>query len=271
MSEQKPQVDLSVRDQSRAIFGVFDNLPEAELRERLSLWCKSKVNSPVERDDFDLYYNTVAPRSVFVKNAPSDACLLDMGAGNGSLSIYKSWPSIARPDIKFYGTSLDPIENEDRYEQISISNFETTPRPFGGVDFDVMVASHFIEHLTDVRSFIKWAASCLKPGGRIYLEWPHEFTKNMPPASFFADNGIPAFTTNFFDDSTHVQTWAMDDVISIAGASNLRPESTGRIVLPYCADQMRDFSRASGDKVLGTFAVWCAVGWAQYLILAKPL
>ncbi|MDR7036505.1 2-polyprenyl-3-methyl-5-hydroxy-6-metoxy-1,4-benzoquinol methylase [Methylobacterium sp. BE186] len=253
------------------IFGPFDHLSDADLREQLTRWCTHKIDPNIQKDEFDAYFHTVSPRSTFVKNAPPDACLLDMGAGEGSLSIYKVWPSVARSDLKFYGTSLDPIRLAANYEQVSISDFETTPRPFNGVEFDAVVASHFIEHLSDPSGFIGWAASCMKPGGRMYLEWPHEFSKRMPSSSFFAEHGIPAFTTNFFDDHTHLQTWTAQDIIDIAGTSGLQPEFAGRIVLPYAAGWMRDQAREASDKISGTFAIWCAVGWAQYVILTKTL
>lgn len=253
------------------LVGSFDRLSDAELRNHLASWCAQAASAPLTEDALDLYYHTISPRSVFVKNLPQDACLLDMGAGEGTLSIYKTWPPISRPDVKFYGTSLDPIAYAANYERVSITNFETTPRPFDSVEFDAIFAAHFIEHLSNPSAFIEWAASSLKPGGRIYLEWPHEFSKRLPPASLFADWGVPAFTTNFFDDKTHIETWGMKDVVDMAGVHGLLPESAGRIVLPYAAEQLRDRSRDTGNKTYGTFAIWCCVGWAQFLILSKKI
>lgn len=194
-----------------------------------------------------------------------------MGAGNGSLSIYKEWPNIARPDLDLYGVSLDPIEKADKYKGVSISNFEKTPRPFPNVQFDAVLAAHFIEHLADPTSFIQWICSQLKPGGRMYFEWPHAISRRMPTRDFFISRGLPVFTTQFMDDTTHVEPWAAETIMDLALAAGLGVETWGRIVLPQIAGLMRDQARERQDIVSGTFAVSAAVGWAQYVVLTKAM
>jgi hypothetical protein len=134
-----------------------------------------------------------------------------------------------------------------------------------------VIAAHFIEHLTDPARFIGWIADKIKPTGRIFLEWPHPFSKRMPTRDFFSERGITAFTTNFMDDSTHIEAWPVETIIKIANTKGLAVESLGRILFPEVAAQLRDKARDQNDIVAGTFSIWAAVGWAQYIVLSKPL
>jgi hypothetical protein len=79
------------------------------------------------------------------------------------------------------------------------------------------------------------------------------------------------FTTQFMDDTTHVEPWAAETIMDLALASGLGVESWGRIVSPQIAGQLRDAARDRQDIVCGTFSVWAAVGWAQYVVMFKPL
>ena len=250
--------------------GPYDHLADAQLLAVLSAWCAAQCPHPIQQQETEIYYHTVSPRSWFFKSCADGASVLDMGAGNGALSVYKEWPPLVRPDIDLYGVSLEPIDRAATYKAVSISNFETNPRPFPLVHFDAVIAAHFIEHLADPTSFVRWVVSQLKPGGGMYLEWPHPFARRMPGREFFIDRGLPVFTTQFMDDDTHVEPWPAETILDLALASGLHVETWGRIILPRLANQLRDIARRDQDMVAGTFAVWAAVGWAQYVVLFKP-
>lgn len=250
--------------------GPIDHLDDAGLLAWLDRWSRAHCGSPVDEQILTPYLQTVIPRSVFVKSCVENATLLDMGAGDGSLSVYKTWPEIQRPDIKLYGTSLAPVERASAYADIRLGNFEAMAHPFEGVRFDAVVAAHFIEHLHDPASFLAWISANTAPGGRLYIEWPHPFSRRMPSYPFFEARSLPSFTTHFMDDVTHVEAWPMEKIVAAAADNGLAVETAGRIVLPHLAAQMRDFARAQAEIVYGTMSIWFAVGWAQYVVLVKP-
>lgn len=253
----------------RDFTGPFDGLDDRKLHDHLSCWCAEKSDVSISKQLIEEYYNTISPRSIFFKSCRHRSTLLDVGAGNGALSIYKEWPNIARKDIELYGISLEPIERASAYKEVAISNFETGPLPFGEIKFDTVIACHFIEHLNDPMKFITWVSSTVRPGARVYLEWPHPFSMRMMQRSFFNERGIPAFTTNFMDDYTHVEAWSIEQIIHMCLDNGLVSEAAGRIVLPEIAALLRDIARNEHNIVAGTFAVWATVGWAQYLVLSK--
>lgn len=65
-----------------------DQLDDGDLRCYLSSWCEDRCSLKLSDQDLDGYYNTISPRSIFLKTSPFKASIIDMGAGNGALSIY---------------------------------------------------------------------------------------------------------------------------------------------------------------------------------------
>ena len=44
-------------------------------------------------------YNRLHPRTAFLKMLPPNAVVADIGAGDGSLSVFRQWPAPARGDL----------------------------------------------------------------------------------------------------------------------------------------------------------------------------
>lgn len=250
--------------------GPLDDLDALELEAFFDTWCRQSCASNLPLEELDHYFNISSTRCTFLKSMPEHGALVDMGAGNGALSVYKVWPPPRRQDLDLYGVSLDPVERASDYTAISISNFEENPSPFGDMLFDGVVASHFVEHLSDPDRLIGWIARSLKPGGRAYIEWPHQVSMRMPTRSFFQERGIPLFTTRFDDDRTHIDAWDVTRIATAAGRVGLRTETVGRVHSSFMGAQLRDAARQEHDNIRGTFAVWYTAGWAQYIVLTKP-
>lgn len=247
----------------------WDSLSAPDMEEYLSAWVSARNLRPAPVASIDEYYNLVSPRSVFFKTVPADSRVLDLGAGDGGLSVYKVWPLVVRPDVDLFALSLEWTDRFAQYAGVEIGNFETEVLEFGGIKFDAVMCSHFIEHIADLSKVLTYVEARLKSGGRLYLEWPHPQTKLLPRREFFIGRGLPVMTTNFFDDGTHQETWSMEVVAQNLLARGYKIENYGRIHFPFVADCLRDKARDSGDQVAGTFAVWCKTGWAQYLVCSK--
>lgn len=95
-----------------------------------------------------------------------------------------------------------------------------------------MLSCNFLEHIQDPDRCIRWISSILKPGGRVFLEWPHELWKAMPTMSVMSDRGYDSYAVNFWDDATHVEAWPMERVMSAMVDSSLHIESSGRLHFP---------------------------------------
>ena len=248
---------------------ALDTLSSAELSEAAQQWFQEEADVPTDPIAIDQAYNLILPRNVFVKSLPERAKVLDVGAGDGALAIQKRWPMFERPDIQLFALSLEMGVHFDLYEAYEIKNFETDPDVFPGLLFDAIVCAHFIEHMTDPAPSIEFFARKLRPGGRLYIEWPHPFTKKLPTRQLLAEYGIDVSTFNFFDDQTHVDAWPAEKLIGLFERSGLSVETGGRIYLPWVGQQMRDHARHEDGNTRLSLGAWAAFGWAQYLVVNR--
>lgn len=68
-------------------------------------------------------------------------------------------------------------------------------------DFDAIVASHVIEHLSDVDAFLQAARDRLKPGGRLVLATPNRH-------AWLRRAAHRLWGVSFFEDPTHVRFYS---------------------------------------------------------------
>ncbi len=242
--------------------GPVDHLPRGDLEEKILSWVAETTDDCEYKwgDTEDAYLNLVTPRCIFVKTLPPNSALLDLGAGNGSLIHYKTWPDIQRTDLRYFGVSLDWQDNFVRYEHVEIGDFMSSTPNFGHLKFDGIMSAHFIEHIPELTRCIDYIADSIANAGRVYIEWPHEASQKFPPASKIRELGLNASTSNFFDDKTHSSTWSMDEVARSLEQRGFIIEALGRPIFPFLADKMRDAAKKSGDTTLATLSVWYKFG-----------
>src|ERR1051326_8142890 len=123
-------------------------------------------------DDAIRAMHEFSPRCRFVKTLPHGASLLDAGAGDGSLRVYRDWPEPTRKDLRMFAWAGEKGGGFDHYDGSEVGAWPEAPPNFAGRAFDAILAANFIEHIDDPIAFVTWAASRLTPNGRIYLEWP---------------------------------------------------------------------------------------------------
>jgi len=246
-----------------------DDLSDDALHGRVVSFVKDAQEPTLTVPEIDDYYATITPRSVFFKNIVPGGKLLDLGAGDGMMSVFRDWPAFKRTDIGMYAVSLAKGERFDQYDGYELGNFDDAFPDFGGRPFDAVLCAHFIEHIKDPERCIRWIAERLKPDGRLYLEWPHSVSKRMPSSSVFKALGLDVSTTRFSDDATHIEAWNIDLICGLLHRYGLMTEIVGRTHYPYLARAMRDVGIKTRNQVYGTFAIWGFVGWAQYVVAAK--
>jgi SAM-dependent methyltransferase len=248
---------------------IYDHMEEEHLSSFIMSWIQNWQAPSIPLDDVDVAFNTVTPRSVFVKNLRVGARLLDIGAGDGTLSVYRTWPLFPRLDIKMYALSLTKGEHFDDYDAYELKNLQETDDVFVNIDVQAFVCCHFIEHMSDPRRTVEFFRRRLRPGGRVYLEWPHPISKRMPSRTAFINKGIQVSTIRFDDDATHIEAWAMPELSTILRENGFAIETAGRTYFPFLADELRNHGCMKSDPVRTTLAVWAFVGWAQYLVAVK--
>lgn len=216
----------------------------------------------------ELYF-TFHPRTSFLKTLPAGSAIADIGAGDGSLSVFRHWPAPERRDLKLYAYSIEKGRLFDDFDGFEISDWNTAPPEFGGRTFDAIVCAHFIEHIADPATFVAWAARKLRKGGRLYLEWPSERSLDLPSRLELEKAGVPLIISRFDDDHTHRDLPDGDRMARDLAADGFRIEGRGIVRLPWLEDEMLASSRDSKDAFPRQAAFWSFTGWSQYIIAER--
>ena len=246
-----------------------DTMSDAELDDYLMSWIDEGSIQQNEDNQISIYQNSIIPRSIFLKNLPAGANVVDIGAGDGGLLTYKNWPAIVRSDIDMFAVSLDDNERFEMYTDRRIGNLETDDLTFEGIQFDGVICCHLIEHLSKLDIFFDYLTKTTIAGSRCYVEWPHPESLRMPRMRKFTAKNFPTLTTNFFDDPTHQHTWDINDVIRKFDEHGFSIESVGRIHFPYLSEALKEKAKSQQDRVAGTFAIWFKTGWSQYVVARR--
>lgn len=221
------------------------------------------------RDEVDSWLHLSSPRVRFLKTLPYGASVLDLGAGDGSLALFKNWLTPHRPDIRIYGVSLADGPHKALYDGWENKNFEVD-EPFRGQHFDAVFCSHFVEHIEGGPDrLMPWIANRLTPQGRVYIETPSHFSKNGPRRAQLRAQGHLVSTTNFYDDLTHKDTVDLQTLRSSFEKAGLFIDESGYWRNPFLEPLLLDLSRSNGVEFYATAAVWMATRFAQYVIGVK--
>ncbi len=224
---------------------------------------------PLPPHEVDEWLHLSSPRVRFLKSLPWGASVLDLGAGDGTMVLFKEWLQPKRPDLKMFALSLSKGVHFDRYDGFEIGNFETQT-VFQGVKFDAVFSAHFVEHISGGPArVLAWIAERLRPDGQIYIEMPSEESKTAPTAESLRAMGHPVLATNFYDDHTHIDTVSLADLRSVAEEQGFFVEESGywrnRLLEPVLLER----SRQTGDAFYAHAHFWMKTRFAQYIIAQR--
>jgi SAM-dependent methyltransferase len=143
--------------------------------------------------------------------------------------------------------------------------------PFEDDRFDLVVASHVIEHLPRGGEFVGECLRICRPGGVVYVEAPSERSLLLPGMPF-AHDGF--YSLSFFDDPTHVgRPWSPQALYRLARYYGCEPETVGhltsrraRLLLPFTLL----WSLVARRPEMLQQNCWAALGWASYAVIRKP-
>ena len=205
-------------------------------------------------------------RTKFLKGLRSNSSVLDLGAGDGSLSIFRGWPQPARHDLKLYAYSLEMEEKFLDYDAYEIADWNVKKPFFGDMKFDAIMCSHFIEHIDDYAEVLQWISKRLSPGGLLYLEWPSMKSLLAPSLVDLAKANLFPQIGNFRDDATHKNLPDLNSVIHKLIEVGLSIHEVGPVSLENIeGDIFHHFADKNGSFELQT-AYWSITEWAQYVI-----
>jgi hypothetical protein len=238
--------------------------------ERVRAWVTGARRTHLSDENAIEAWHSLGQQCRFVKTLPAGASLLDVGAGDGSLQVYRSWPAPARPDLRMFAFALDRAAMFDRYDGYELGRWPDARPAFGGRSFDAIFAANFIEHIDDPFGFIRWAAGRLTARGRMFLEWPRPESRLLPSVMELRDIGLDVMTGNYFDDATHRRDLpATETVLGALTDAGLRIEARGVARVPFFEDHLLAFGRDKDDKVSRTLAYWSFTSWCQFVVAER--
>lgn len=239
----------------------LDPIVEWYRRDRTSQMSPAKIQ--------ELYFQN-HPRTAFLKMLPSGARVVDVGAGDGSLSVFKEWPAPQRPDLRLHAYSIEKGPMFDEFESYEISDWDVQPPEFAGMSFDGVLSAHFIEHIKEPETLAAWAAKRLAPRGRVYVEWPSPNSLALPSRFELLEHGVDLVISRFDDDKTHQALPDRKRFEEALVSAGLLVEQAGVIRLPWIEDELMAHFREDKDPFMRQAAFWSWTGWSQYVVASAP-
>lgn len=134
--------------------------------------------------------------------------MLDVGAGCDSCRLAKRWfPSlefhgIDRGDTNYCETYREDYARMDRFFDLNLEEADLSLVPDNC--YDIITATHVIEHITTGAEIVSQLAAKLKLGGVMYIEFPGPRSLHLPGGLWF------------HSDPTHVRVYDYKDVANMA-------------------------------------------------------
>jgi SAM-dependent methyltransferase len=136
-----------------------------------------------------------------IKSTPTNGSVLDVGC-DGFKQVVAAL-NIERSDLRHSG--VDYIDRSSLAPEgftFKVADLNSSPILFENDLFDLVIASHLIEHVTDPIALFSELVRVCKPGGAIYIEAPSDRSLLLPGMPFVNDD---MYTLSYFDDPTHSQ------------------------------------------------------------------
>jgi len=162
---------------------------------------------------------------------PTGASVLDVGCSGWKLQS-------ARPDLAHHGCDLEDLTPPSG-AIFKVCNIDLNSLPWPDDCFDLVVASHLLEHLTNPIKAFEEIVRVSKPSGYIYLEMPSDRAAlvNIRNAGF-------AGFYNFWDDPTHRRPWSPRSIFRLMLGCNCFP-----VEIDYIGGSFMDKAKAALERI----------------------
>lgn len=210
----------------------------------------------------------VHPIEKFNLSIKENAKILDVGALN--FSQYKRTQNL-KIKLNHYGIDYcDPTEKTPPNYIFKKCDLNKEKIPFEDDYFDVIVASHIIEHLNEPLNFFRECMRVLKPSGMLYIEAPSERSLLLKGNTICLEN---MYAISLYDDPTHtMRPWTIQAFYRLAKYYNCNPIETkyiesylAKLIYPFIYVYAKFFNKGR----LFEKYTWLSKGWAVYMICTK--
>lgn len=204
------------------------------------------------------------------KSLKDSSVILDVGCFG--FQVYKSC-QLYNKNLYHYGVDYCTPDESSIPDGFVFKNADLNKDqlPFDDNFFDLIVASHIIEHLNDPISFFSELVRVCKPGGKIYIEAPSERSLWMPGNPF--DHEM-FYSTSYFDDPTHThRVWTPQSFYRLSKYFACEIQSTGRIVswkIRLIFPILLILALITRNGKLLQKVIWGTIGWASFIVVKKP-
>jgi len=210
-------------------------------------------------------------RNFFISNKRRDlfralrpgALVLDVGCGNDSAFHAKN----INPHMVYEGVDIGEyhLDHKDAFDGYTLVDSEQFAMALECMskEYDLVISNHNIEHCFSPYRVLEAMCVRLKPGGMLYLAFPHENTIGLPSRSG---------SLNFYDDATHSWLPSASFIIQLLENNGLTlleahvPYQPGKEYLLGLF--MEPLSRLKNKVMPGTWAYW---GFENVLIAMRPV
>jgi SAM-dependent methyltransferase len=155
------------------------------------------------------------------RGSDSPLKILDIGCGNHGPTIAKHY----FPNAEYHGVDIIQDYNQNADDHAKMDQFFLVQPDGSGYEqipdnaYDLIVASHVIEHMSDPYSVLRTLSSKAKPGGIFYISFPSERSLHLPSSVDRERTGtVPTAATgtlNFCDDDTHTFLPSVREVANV--------------------------------------------------------
>ncbi|VVC01558.1 Ubiquinone biosynthesis O-methyltransferase [uncultured archaeon] len=143
--------------------------------------------------------------------------------------------------------------------------------PFDDDFFDLVVASHIMEHVRDPLALFSELARVCKPGGYVYVEAPSERSLLLPGMPFKHELFC---SLSFYDDPTHIsRPWTPQSLYRLAkyyGCDAIKCGYLASWKIRALSPLLLTYSLIAKNGPLLEYTCWNTIGWCSYLVAKKP-
>jgi len=207
------------------------------------------------------------PLESLIRALPSAALVMDYGCFGWT--IHAAARQLGRDDVRHSGTDIAPPPHVPEGADFFLTDRDSNKIDCADDLFDLVVASHVMEHVSQPVTLFAELVRICKPGGQIYIEAPSDRSLQVRGSG---DPENHAFLS-FWDDPTHVRPWTPAAFYRLAVSFGCRPLAcrymgSWRDTLLYPLKRVQAWLCDDGDAL--TWTTWQAKRWICYTVIEKP-
>jgi len=201
------------------------------------------------------------PLRAIIDTLSDHATVLDIGCLGWKLHRH-------RPELSHHGCEYERTTSLPETVVFRECDIDQARLPWPDDRFDLVVASHIIEHLRNPLHLVGEMVRVCRPGGLLYIEAPSE-RSTLGPGLAAAPHGF----LSHWDDPTHMRPWTPGALYRAFLGYNCKPLEWGhdtrfrsRLVFPLTV--LRSIVTKDWDRLTDEW--WRVVGFAAYATAVKP-